>query len=116
MIAITVHTHTHTDLEKDFISAAKDNDTKTMKKLLMKGLDVNCRHSLGWNALHAAVANGHWAAVRLLVESGADVNAKDEFSSAQRVAAQRRISSLLGMIISIYWDCVLAFSQKSSIV
>ena len=34
--------------------------------------------------------------VRLLVESGADVNMKDEFSSADRVAFKERVSRLSG--------------------
>lgn len=87
------------DSERKFISAAKENDTKTLKKLLKKGIDVNCRHTFGWNALHTAVANGNQNAIKLLVEHGADVNAKDEFSSAHRIAAQERISSILGMTV-----------------
>lgn len=57
-----------------------------MKQLLSNGIDPNCRHALGWNALHTAVINGNWDAIKVLVENGADINAKDEFSTAVRVA------------------------------
>ena len=77
--------------------AAKSNSLSTLKKFVKRGIDVNTRHPLGWNALHTAVANGNLDAVKLLIQSGADVNAKDEFSSAPRVASQRRVSSIIGM-------------------
>jgi ankyrin repeat protein len=82
--------------EEEFIKAAKENSVRRLKKLLSGGVDVNCRHPLGWNALHSAVVNGSWDTIKLLVESGADVNAKDEFSSALRIAAQRGTDSSRG--------------------
>lgn len=91
-----------TDEAEQFIVAAKENNLKALEKLLSSGVDVNCRHPLGWNALHAAVVNGNWAAIKLLVESGADINAKDEFSSALRIATQEGISNSRG----IYCACV----------
>ena len=69
-----------------------------MKKLLKSGVDVNCRHPLGWCALHTAVVNTDWPVIEFLVESGVDVNSKDEFSSAQRVAAHERASAIKGML------------------
>ena len=50
-----------------------------MKKLLKSGVDINCRHPLGWSALHTAVVNTDWAVIEFLIENGADVNARDEF-------------------------------------
>ena len=88
----------HLDSEREFISSAKENNTKVLKKFLKSGIDLNCRHHYGWNALHAAVVNGSWDAVKLLVDNGADVNAKDEFSSAQRMAAQERVSNVIGLL------------------
>lgn len=85
-----------TEMEERFVIAAKGGDLQLLKKLLGNGIDVNCRHSLGWNALHAAVVNGNWDAVQLLIENGADVNAKDEFSSARRIASQEGINSIMG--------------------
>lgn len=68
-----------------------------MKKLLKSGVDVNSRHPLGWSALHTAVVNTNWPVIEFLVENGIDINAKDEFSSALRVAAQERVSTTQGM-------------------
>ena len=45
--------------ERRFIVAAKEGDVSTLKHLLDSGVDVNCRHPLGWTALHTAVINGH---------------------------------------------------------
>lgn len=84
------------DEEKQFLRAAKDNNVKVLNQLLKNGVDVNCRHPLGWNALHTAVINGHSDIIRLLIKKGADVNAKDEFSSAIRIASQEMVSSRKG--------------------
>ena len=69
-----------------------------MKRLLKSGIDVNCRHPLGWTALHTAVINANWPVIEFLVDNGVDMNSKDEFSSAPRMAAQERASSTQGII------------------
>lgn len=84
------------DNEHNFLSAIKEGDLRTVKRLLKNGVSVNSRHGFGWNALHVAVINGHLDIIKLLAENGADINVKDEFSSAQRVASKERISSLIG--------------------
>ena len=68
-----------------------------MKRLLKSGVDINRRHPLGWTALHTAVVNANWPIVEFLVDNGVDVNSKDEFSSAPRMAAQERASSIRGI-------------------
>ncbi|KAL5460314.1 hypothetical protein EMCRGX_G033756 [Ephydatia muelleri] len=80
------------DDETRFVVAAKEGDIDTLKSLLHRGVDINCRHPLGWTALHAAVVNQNWKVVKFLLEKGADMNVKDEFSSATRVAQQERVS------------------------
>lgn len=45
--------------ERRFVIAAKEGDVSTIKRLLDSGVDVNCRHPLGWTALHTAIINGH---------------------------------------------------------
>ena len=45
--------------------------------LLEKGWDVATKDDYGATALHRAAANGYKAAVRLLLEKSADVDAKD---------------------------------------
>lgn len=86
------------DEEEKFIVVAKENDLRTLKKLLGSGIDVNCRHRLGWNALHAAVVNAKWETIKFLVENGADINAKDEFSSALRIASHEGVDSSKGKL------------------
>ena len=88
--------HSFIDEEKNFLLAIKAGNLRTVKQLLQNGMNVNCRHDFGWNALHVAVINGHRDIIKLLVDEGADVNVKDEFSSAQRVAYQNRMSGILG--------------------
>lgn len=68
-----------------------------MERLLKSGVDVNCRHPLGWTALHTAVINATWPVIEFLVNNGVDINSKDEFSSAPRMAAQERVSSTQGV-------------------
>lgn len=68
-----------------------------MKRLLKSGVDVNCRHPLGWTALHTAIVNANWPVVEFLVDNGVDINSKDEFSSAPRMAAQERAGSTQGI-------------------
>ena len=73
-----------------------------MKKLLKSGVDINCRHPLGWTALHTAVINSNWPVIEFLVDNGVDINSKDEFSSAPRMAAQERVSSTQGTYFSVW--------------
>ena len=47
-----------------------------VRKLLDKGADVNARRADGLTALHRAAALGHKYIVSVLMESGADANAK----------------------------------------
>ena len=58
-------------------SAAKAGDTKSIKKHLAEGADVNGRDPLDGTPLHWAAIQGHTNALKLLIEKGADVNATD---------------------------------------
>ncbi|OUC45784.1 ATPase family protein [Trichinella nativa] len=76
--------------------AARDDDERTIKKLLQSGVDPNERHFLGWTALHVASFHGSCKALKVLLENGADVNTKDNFSNVQTVSRDMRISFLEG--------------------
>jgi ATP-dependent Clp protease ATP-binding subunit ClpB len=80
-----------------FARASREGDIQSMQQLLKSGIDVNCRHPLGWTALHTAVINANQPVVEFLVDNGVDINSKDEFSSAPRMASQERTSSTRGM-------------------
>ena len=67
------------DTSDTLIQAIRNNDLTSIKTQLRKGADVNTRDRRGSTLLmHAAIA-GSPDAVKLLIDSGADVNAKNSF-------------------------------------
>jgi ATP-dependent Clp protease ATP-binding subunit ClpB len=64
----------------------------TVARVIEDGANVNCRHPLGWTPLHVAVINGYTEVVKLLLNAGADIDAQDDFSTAQDMAWQRNTS------------------------
>jgi ankyrin repeat protein len=59
------------------IQAAKDGDIEAVKQHLAAGADVNAKAGDGTTPLHPAAANDHKELAELLIEKGANVNAKD---------------------------------------
>ncbi|MEW6616208.1 MAG: ankyrin repeat domain-containing protein [Thermodesulfobacteriota bacterium] len=59
-----------------FIDAAYKGDINTVKALLAKGVNVNEKDSGARTALHLASINGQTEIARILLDNGADVNAK----------------------------------------
>lgn len=59
---------------------AKLDHFKILQMMLRKGVDVQatCKPE-GWTALHVAVRQGHRLAVRLLLQTGWDVNSRDGY-------------------------------------
>lgn len=62
--------------------AASAGDVAKVKELLAAGVDVNAANSYGGTALAFACDKGRAEVVNLLLEHGADVNAKDRFYGA----------------------------------
>ena len=60
------------------IQAIRNNDLNSLKASLAKGADVNTKDARGSTLLMHAAAVGSPEAVKLLLDSGADVNAKNE--------------------------------------
>jgi ankyrin repeat protein len=56
--------------------AALKGDTEVVKKLLLRGADVNSKDDEGRNALMFAVINMHYDTVNMLLKHGANVNAR----------------------------------------
>lgn len=55
-------------------------DVRTMYRCLLSGVDVNTTDPDGISPLHRAAAGGNTIAVELLIDHGADVNARDPVS------------------------------------
>lgn len=63
---------------KDFLRAAEHGDLVTVRAALDSHPDfIHQRDDIGATALHYAAFGGHCDTVRLLVERGADINARD---------------------------------------
>lgn len=67
------------DLNEEFFAAARKGDAAAVKALLDKGVNVNAKTRYGATALSYACDRANVDLVKLLVERGADVNAKDTF-------------------------------------
>lgn len=74
-----------------------------IRLLLEKGALTNLRSRHNETALMVACQNGRYAAIWLLLEKGADVNARDEFMGDHRTALCHAIQSSLlhGLFSSI---------------
>jgi ankyrin repeat protein len=66
-------------LAEAFLKAATQGDIVKVQSMLNNGIDVNVRHPITeWTALIGAAYYGRKDVVHLLIESRADVNAKDK--------------------------------------
>lgn len=77
--------------------------------------DVDKRHFLGWTALHVAAVNGRVDMIRLLLESGADLNAGDDYVNVYRTASEKGLHTLDGELISYDRKTAIGFSWKKYI-
>jgi len=77
-----------------FQESKRGNHFEVKRILSDKTVDPNTRHPLGWTALHVAAVNGRYGVVEGLLDAGADPDAKEEFSTAFRMAKSRRMNSL----------------------
>ena len=72
-------------------------ELEEVEKSLANGIDVNQQDDEGYSALHAAAENGYLEIVKLLVESGADIQHKTEYTALQlaEMAEQNEIVAYL---------------------
>lgn len=72
-------------------------ELEEVKKSLENGSDVNTTDDEGYSALHAAAENGYLDVVKCLVENGADVQYKAQYTALElaEMAAQTEISEYL---------------------
>jgi uncharacterized protein len=66
-------------LEEGMVKAAAKGDVAQVRDLLDQGVSATSRHKLtGWSALTAASYHGKLEVVQMLIQAGADVNARDK--------------------------------------
>jgi len=59
------------------IKAAENGDDETIKKLVKSGTDINSTNEIGCTALFYACNSGQLSSVVLLIELGANINARN---------------------------------------
>lgn len=89
------------DMKDEFLAAARKGDIEAVKSFLAKGVDVNAKTEYGATALSYACDKGHTAIVRLLLERGADANARDTFYGATPItwASMKGHSEIVGLLL-----------------
>ena len=78
------------DKDKVFLDACREGDLECVKRCLsLRQVNVEARdHEFGWSGIHWAAKNGHVDVVKVLIQTGAHVNAVDDFkrTALHRVA------------------------------
>lgn len=69
-------------LEAKFMTAAAENDSVTVQKLLAQGVDTESRDANGRSALLLATHQNAIDVARILIDTGANVNAMDNISDS----------------------------------
>ena len=75
-------------LSADLRQAVRSGDIASTEVILSSGFNHNTRDAMGATALHDAVWSGHADLVRLLLDHGADVTAKDAKGHSERIARE----------------------------
>ncbi|XP_069496385.1 mitochondrial disaggregase [Ambystoma mexicanum] len=76
------------------LEAARTNNAQEVKRLVTAGVDVNCRHALGWTPLMVAAISKNQSIVKALLAAGADPNLGDNFSNVYQSAKEKSLHSL----------------------
>ena len=96
-----------------FDAIEKTQDTNTVHILVERGCNVNMRVEDGWTPLMAAANVGSWSIVKLLVDSGADVNAlDDEYDSALGCAKSQSFQDVVEYLEPLCSESVRASAEK----
>ncbi len=67
----------------ELVLAASLGDLQQVEKLLESGINANQIDDDGYSALHAAAENNHLAIVKLLLQHGANLNYKAQYSALE---------------------------------
>lgn len=74
------------NIQKNFYEAVSNNDVKTARRMIAAGADVNAVYNQHEYSIIVACHHSNYELVRLLVESGADVNVRDKERSTPLLA------------------------------
>jgi ankyrin repeat protein len=70
------------ELDEQFLDAVRKSDVPTVKSLLAKGVNINTKFRYDRMALSFACDRGSVEMVKVLLDAGAEVNARDSFYQA----------------------------------
>ena len=83
--------HARKEADLRLISASGRGDVRAVERLLEQDASVDARDEIGRTALTAAAYSNRLNVARLLVEAGADVNAKDETQQSAYLIATSEV-------------------------
>ena len=90
----TVANETQDSMQKRLLTAVAQNQAETVQQLLTAGVDIETRDTHGCTALLLATHHNAVEAARVLIESGADVNAMDNISDSPYLYAGADLASV----------------------
>src|SRR5262245_23362123 len=87
--------------EEDLLLAIRKNDVESVKALIAGKVNVNAKYRYDRTPLSFATDRGNSAIVKLLLDAGADVNAKDNFYGATPLswASSKGYVEIVGMLL-----------------
>ncbi len=68
--------------QKQFLTSAKEGNTKVVALFLQAGMDPNVKNNDGQTALMLAAYSGHIDTVKLLIRHGASINVIDKYGDS----------------------------------
>ncbi|MDX8411801.1 MAG: ankyrin repeat domain-containing protein [Mariprofundaceae bacterium] len=77
-----------------WFKAASSGDEDAIKQALSLGVDVNAKDAARNTVLHLAVKYGHVNIMHLLIEAGADLNARNDFDSTPLHLTEKNIDTI----------------------
>ena len=81
-------------LEEELWQAAREGDSTRIRRLILRGADIDARTEEGWTALNLAAKSGHGAAIRTLIAAremqaqiASGVDLRDEINTVEEETA-----------------------------
>lgn len=87
--------------EENLLNVTKRGDVDKLREILNKGNDLNIIGNAGWTPLHAAAKGGYLEVVEVLLDYGADPNAKENLTPLHH--ATQSGQDLMVQLLLEYW-------------